>query len=94
MAMAQHNTGRKLKRLKGKPVLVVKPTEDILVPAEASDDLHRRIPGSRMISFSNAGHGITEQCADELNAHMMAHFAAADDVLLKRGSDWGHLRVA
>ena len=94
MAMAQHNTGRRLKRLKGKPVLIVKPNQDILVPADANDELHSRIPGSRMISFSNAGHGITEQCADELNAHLMAHFSAADQVLLKRENDWGHLRVA
>jgi len=94
MAVARHNTTRRLKRLKGKPVLIVKPMEDILVPAHASDELHRRIPGSRMISFSNAGHGITEQCSDELNAHLLAHFSVADEVLLKRESSWSQLRVA
>ncbi len=94
MALARHNTTRRLKRLKGKPVLIVKPNDDILVPAESNDELHRLIPGSRMISFSNAGHGITEQCADELNAHLLAHFSAADEAALAQTKKWSHLRVA
>ena len=94
MAVARHNTTRRLKRLKGKPVLIVKPNDDILVPAESNDELHRLIPGSRMISFSNAGHGITEQCDTELNAHLLAHFSAADQVVLSQQNTWNHLRVA
>lgn len=93
-AVAQHGTRRRLKQLRGKPTLIVKPTEDILVPPAGSDELHLRIPGSRLISFSDAGHGITEQCAQELNAHLLGHFAYADEFALSQMRSWSRLRVA
>ena len=66
--------------------------ESILLEAENNPEDSSY--GSRMISFSNAGHGITEQCADELNAHLMAHFSAADEAALAQTNKWSHLRVA
>ena len=79
-AILRHDTRARLSRLAGMPVLVVKPQHDILVRPRHSDELHRAIPGSRLLSFDRAGHAITAQCASELNGHLLAHFAAADRV--------------
>jgi pimeloyl-ACP methyl ester carboxylesterase len=38
------------------PVLVVSGTDDVMVPPETSEELHRAIPGSRMVVVPGAGH--------------------------------------
>ncbi len=80
-AVLLHDTRRRLKKIVGFPTLVARPTEDILVRPSGSDYLHKHIPDSRMISFAGAGHGLTEQCAPELNSHLLAHFMATDRVI-------------
>ena len=56
---------------------MVKAAQDILIRPSASDALHRGIPGSRLLCFPEAGHGIIRQCFDELNPALLDHFAAA-----------------
>jgi pimeloyl-ACP methyl ester carboxylesterase len=38
------------------PVLVVSGTDDVMVPPETSEELHRAIPASRMVVVPGAGH--------------------------------------
>ena len=85
-ALAIHDTRRRLKKITGIPTLVARPTEDILVRPSGSDYLHKHIADSRMISFAGAGHGLTEQCAEELNGHLLAHFVTTAR-LIERDED-------
>ncbi len=77
-AILRHDTTRDLHRLDSIPTLVVRPAADLLVPPRNSDRLHRLIPGSRMFSIANAGHGVTHQCADEVNEQMRRHMDLAE----------------
>ena len=43
------------------PTLILTGTEDIVVPPENSVMLWRRIPGSKVVSFRGAGHGLMYQ---------------------------------
>jgi pimeloyl-ACP methyl ester carboxylesterase len=63
------------------PTLVVKPAKDLLVRPSNSDRMHRLIPGAHLLSFNDAGHGVTHQKATELNRHLLRHFSAADGEL-------------
>ena len=77
-AVLQHDTRSRLHQLSGLPTLVLKPERDILVRPEHSDRIHKAIPGSTLRSFPEAGHGLTAQCASEVNQCLLTHFAAAD----------------
>lgn len=77
-AVMRHDTRKRLHELEGTPTLILKPAKDILVPPRCSDELHRLIPGSRLVSFSNAGHGITFHRKDAVNRQLLSHFSGAD----------------
>lgn len=77
-AIRGHNTAGRLHQLCGLPTLVVKPGADILVRPEESDRLQRAIPGARLETFPEAGHGIIRQCYKPLNRLLLQHFAQAD----------------
>lgn len=47
------------------PTLIANGDHDRMVPSVLSEDLHRRIPGSRLIIYPNAGHGGVFQYHDE-----------------------------
>ena len=76
-AILKHDVTRQLKTLK-MPTLVVRPDQDLLVRPVNSDRIHKLVPGSKLLSFAGAGHGVTHQCAAELNQHLLTHFALAD----------------
>lgn len=78
LAVLRHNTVRGLPRLHATPTLVIKPAMDLLVPPRNSDRIHRRVPGSMLLSFQDAGHGVTLQCAPEVNDALAAHFQRAE----------------
>lgn len=78
-ACAQHDTRSELAKLATIQTLIVKPEQDIMVKPHCSDYLHANIPNSKLISFPTAGHGITEQCATELNHQLLTHFARAEE---------------
>ena len=70
-AVMRHDTRKRLGALAAVPTLLVRPDLDILVNPKGSDDLHRLIPGSRLLTFPDAGHGIIRQCHQALNAALL-----------------------
>lgn len=66
-AVVRHDTRSRLGQL-GVPTVVVKPGADILVRPFHSDELARLIPGAQLLELAEAGHGVTFQCAREVNA--------------------------
>lgn len=75
-AILRHDVTAELGGLRT-PTLVVRPDQDILVRPANSDRIHAMIPGSRLLRL-DAGHGVTHQCAEEVNAALLEHFASAD----------------
>lgn len=76
-AILRHDTRRRLGELRA-PTLVVKPARDALIHPRESDRLHHLIPDARLLTLPGAGHGVVRQCAAELNAALLAHFARAE----------------
>lgn len=76
-AVLRHATRSRLAKIQA-PTLVVRPGRDVLVRPEGSDTLHRHIPGARLRRFDDAGHGITFQCAEELNQEIASHIQQVD----------------
>lgn len=77
-AVGRHDARKRLNRLSAVPTLVVKPGLDALVNPRESDLLHQRIPGSRLVEFPRAGHGLLHQCADELNSTLVEFLGGVD----------------
>ncbi|MCB9744604.1 MAG: alpha/beta hydrolase [Alphaproteobacteria bacterium] len=77
-AVLRHDTRRRLQRLEGLPTLVVRPESDKLIHPRHVLELHRRIPGSRLLNVPGAGHGVTDEHRDTVNAALLEHFAGAD----------------
>lgn len=75
-AVVAHNTRDRLHQLAGLPTLVIRPGRDILIDPKHVDELHRRIPGAKLMHLPEAGHGFSYQCRDEVNAALMEHFDA------------------
>ncbi|HTM20209.1 MAG TPA: alpha/beta hydrolase, partial [Kofleriaceae bacterium] len=80
-AIIGHRAGPRLSALADVPTLIVKASRDRLIRPAASDELHRRIPGSRLVEFAEAGHAVLHQCADRLNQALLDHFASVDSGL-------------
>jgi pimeloyl-ACP methyl ester carboxylesterase len=76
-AVLRHDTRARLGRLR-LPCLIVRPGKDRLVEPSRSDDLAELVPGAQLVELADAGHGITFQCADALNAMLLLHFATAE----------------
>lgn len=83
LAVIRHNTHRRL-RVIAPPTLVIKPEADLLVRPFHSDDLHRGIPGSRLASIPDAGHGLTFHAAPAVNAAIRDHVATHDQPIRSR----------
>jgi 3-oxoadipate enol-lactonase len=79
-AIFHHDTRKRLPRLADLPTLIVKPEQDILIRPRGSELLHRSIPNSRILRFTDAGHGLIRQKAPELGAAMRQLFADAEGV--------------
>jgi len=73
-AVARHDTRRRLRRI-SVPTLVIRPDLDILIRPENSDFLAREIPGARLLTLPDGGHGAIFQCADAINDALREHFA-------------------
>lgn len=76
-AVFRHRTDDRLHQLE-MPTLVVKPGRDILVRPEEADRLKRLIPHAELVELADAGHGVTFQRAEELNARLLEHFADSE----------------
>lgn len=77
-AVHTHDTRRDLHRLAGLPTLIIKPGRDLLVAPAQSDVLHRLIPGSRLVTLRDAGHGVVRQCHAQVNAALLEHMERAE----------------
>jgi 3-oxoadipate enol-lactonase len=75
-AVMQHDARQGLAKLQ-LPALIIQPRQDLLVRPANSDRLHAIIPSSRLVSFDHAGHGVTHECASEVNRTLLEHFAAS-----------------
>ena len=75
-AILGHNTYRRLKHF-DKPSLVIQAQADLLVHPKHSLTLHRALPNAKLVSFSEAGHGIVRQSnisvSDCLLSHLQEH---------------------
>jgi 3-oxoadipate enol-lactonase len=76
-AVANHNTHTRLSAVRT-PTLIIKTGKDVLVRPSHSETLARRIPGARLVSYQDAGHGIVFQEAQRLADDLRAHFASAE----------------
>ncbi|MCB9604202.1 MAG: alpha/beta hydrolase [Sandaracinus sp.] len=85
-AVLRHDTGDRLGRLT-LPTLIVKPCKDVLIKPSSSDRLRRRIAHARLLELADAGHGVTFQCAAEVNEGIRRHVNDAEMTsLARRGS--------
>ena len=48
------------------PTLLLTGTDDVIIPAENSFTLGRRIPNAKVVPFCGAGHGLMYQCPEEV----------------------------
>lgn len=76
-AILGHDTRRRLGELAGLPTLVVAPGRDKLIDPRAAVAIHRAIPGSTLVAVGHAGHGITRERAESVNAALRRHVAAS-----------------
>lgn len=77
LAVARHDTRRRLHELEGLPVTVVHGTEDVLIPPRAGRALAERIPGARFVLLEDAGHLLGTDAGDAWGAAVREHLAAA-----------------
>lgn len=78
-AIAAFDARRRLGEITS-PTLVVKPARDALVRPGHADVLARGIPGARLHTFHDAGHGVAFQHAGSVSALIRAHVATAEAV--------------
>jgi 3-oxoadipate enol-lactonase len=72
-----HDVTAELPRVSA-PVLIVKPERDRLVRPDNSERLLALVPHATILRLADAGHGVTHQRADDVNAALRAHFSRAD----------------
>jgi pimeloyl-ACP methyl ester carboxylesterase len=82
-AVLRHRTRTRLPALR-MPTMVVRPGRDLLIHPKNGDVIARAIPGARLVRFDDAGHGVTFQCAQELNAELSRHIEAAEHARASR----------
>jgi len=78
-AVWRYSTTKRLARIE-LPTLLVRPGKDILIRPTQTDRLAARIPNARVVRFDDAGHGVTFQKAEELNAALRDHVAQVEQV--------------
>ena len=76
-AMSKYDASTRLHSLGGIPTLVVAAAEDRIARPEYNKAIADAIPGARYVELSDSGHGVTIHRADEINALLADHFAAA-----------------
>ena len=77
-ALRLYDAAARLAQLAGIPTLVLSAGHDVISRPDTGDRLARAIPGARLVRMEDAGHGVTIQRADRVNALLAEHFAAAD----------------
>jgi pimeloyl-ACP methyl ester carboxylesterase len=76
-AIRAYDATPQLGKLAGLPTLVVGAGHDRIARPEVVRALAAGIPGSRLVEFPDAAHGVTIQCAGEINALLHEHLSRA-----------------
>jgi pimeloyl-ACP methyl ester carboxylesterase len=76
-AMGRYDASSRLPSLAGMPTVVVSAAHDGIARPAYGRQLAAAIPGARYVEFPGAGHAVTIQQADEINALLREHFATA-----------------
>jgi pimeloyl-ACP methyl ester carboxylesterase len=92
-AIREHDMRSSLHKLAQTPTVIVRPGRDVLVRPLNSDELHARIPNSRLVRRDDAGHGVIRQCAPFVNDLLLSHFAEVDAQRANRGVDGASMAV-
>ena len=74
-AMARYDASARLSQL-AVPTLVVSATHDRIALPAYGRELAAAIPGARFVEIARAGHGVTIQCAAEINSLLADHFGS------------------
>ena len=77
-AMARYDAMPRLAELSSIPVLVVSATHDRIALPRYGRELTDAIGGAHFVEIPDAGHGVTIQRAEEVNALLGQHFDAAE----------------
>ena len=77
-AMSRYSAMPRLRELAGIPTLVVSGAHDPIAPPRLGRALASEIAGARFVEFANASHALPIQCADEVNALLLAHLTRAE----------------
>jgi 3-oxoadipate enol-lactonase len=75
-AASRFDASGRLNELAGLPTLVLSARYDAIALPQYGRALAARIPGARYIEMADAGHAVTIQCADQVNALLSEHLAA------------------
>lgn len=76
-AMSKFDASRRLSALAHIPTLVSSARHDLIARPDYGRALANAIPNSRFVEIAGAGHAVTIQRADEVNALLAAHIDAA-----------------
>lgn len=80
-AMARFDASTRLSALAAIPTLVASAEHDRIAPPAHGRALAAAIPGARYVELPDAGHAVTIQCADRVNALLLAHLRGASALL-------------
>lgn len=61
------------------PTLIVNGDNDTMVASSLSEDLHQRLPDSRLVIYPNSGHGAIFQHHDQFTREVLTHLARQSD---------------
>jgi pimeloyl-ACP methyl ester carboxylesterase len=62
---------------------VLSATEDRIARPEYGKELASLIPGARFVEIADAGHAVTIQRAEEINAHLLDHLWNVSPTLMR-----------
>ncbi len=77
-AMSKYDAGARLAQLASIRTLVASAAGDRIAPPAYGRALAAAIPGSRLVEIPDAGHGVTIQRAQTINALLSEHFGAGE----------------
>lgn len=80
-AVLRHDVRSRLPKVAA-PTLVVQALDDLLVHPKHSERIARLIPNARLVSFSDAGHGVIRQSRVPINEAIASHLAESEQTYL------------
>jgi pimeloyl-ACP methyl ester carboxylesterase len=78
-ALRAYDASARLGELAGVPTLVVSAEHDPIAPPRFGRALAAGVPGARYVELAGASHGVTIQCAEQINALLQEHFTRAEE---------------